>query len=228
MSCKLSRLTPLLFGFLMVCGSALAKGPDPCLSSATILDQNSLPVEGTGTWLSCPQGDGAHFSEVTGWGAGLFHIRIECIDSSGPWPGILASDFWLIDCDPLADLSLCGGAASSNADSVANSQGITTMSATTLAAGGCADGLAVVVMGFVLLDPNTGCTTAACLSVNVRSPDIDADGRVDLPDMAVFAAAYPPGPYGTCSDFDGNGIVDLVDLSVFADHFGPPGHACSP
>ena len=84
----------------------------------------------------------------------------------------------------------------------------------------------LVVMGIVLLDAATGCTTFMCLPVNVRSPDIDPDGQVNLSDLSIFAGSYPPGPYDTCCDFDGNGIVNLQDLSAFADHFGPPGHAC--
>ncbi len=227
MSRKMITLATLLLGGVAAYGSAIAHVIDPCLSSAIIVDQNGDPVAGTGTWLACPQGDGPQFSEVVGWGAGPFHIRVEVLDLNySPFPGIPATDLWLIDCAPPDELILCGGSASSNADSSTNGQGITTISTTTLAAGGCANGLAVVAQGFVLLDPATGCTTVMCFPVNVRSPDIDADGEVNLPDLAIFAGSFPPGPYDTCCDFDGSGVVNLRDLSAFAGHFGPPGHAC--
>lgn len=65
--------------------------------------------------------------------------------------------------------------------------------------------------------------TGLCPAPPNRSPDISADGVVDLVDLAVFALNYPPNPYAQCSDFDANGLVDLVDLSIFAQHFGHAG-----
>jgi hypothetical protein len=86
-------------------------------------------------------------------------------------------------------------------------------------------GLAVVVQGFVILDA-PACTDPTCLDVEVRSPDINADCVVNLIDLGLFAAGFPPQPYDECSDFDCNGVVNLQDLSNFAFHFGPPGHTC--
>ncbi len=80
MSCKMITLAALLLGVVAAYGSAIAHVLDPCLSSAIIVDQNGNPVAGTGTWLSCPQGDGPQFSDVVGWGAGPFHIRVECLE----------------------------------------------------------------------------------------------------------------------------------------------------
>lgn len=217
----------LLAGVLIASGTASAKGPDPCLSSAVIIDQNGDPATGTGTWLACPQGDGPSFSQIPGLGTGEFRIRVECLDNTGlPIPFIPASDFWLVDCNATNGLILCQGSLSSNADASSDAEGITYFSGTSLAAGGCADELFPVAQGFALLDPEKGCLTTLCLPVNVRSPDMDADGQVGLTDLSLFAASFPPGSYDTCADFDGNGTVDLVDLSGFADHFGPPGHVC--
>jgi Tol biopolymer transport system component len=55
-------------------------------------------------------------------------------------------------------------------------------------------------------------------SIIVRSPDIDRSGWVNLVDMSLFSAAYPPHPYHPCADFDANGSVTLGDLSIFASH----------
>ena len=60
---------------------------------------------------------------------------------------------------------------------------------------------------------------------NVRSPDIDVHGPsycvINVQDLALFAAGYPPQPYGLCSDYAVDfGVVDIVDLSLFALYYG--------
>ena len=77
------------------------------------------------------------------------------------------------------------------------------------------------------MDPATGCTTDLCKDIAWRSPDIDGSLEVNLVDLSLFAAGFPPQAYNTCADFDINGIVNLQDLSRFAFHFGPPGHICN-
>jgi hypothetical protein len=61
-----------------------------------------------------------------------------------------------------------------------------------------------------------------------KTPDLDGNGSVDLVDLALFAGAWPPGPYLFCADYDCNGLIDLVDLAIFAGHWlhvGPvPGY----
>jgi hypothetical protein len=171
--------------------------------------------------LVCPAGDTPSFLEQ-GW-----FLTIWVFDFGGNGiPGIPANDFWLIDCDPTADAALCGGSGSSNADSITNSDGMTTMSLTSLVGGGCADGMAVVAQGVVVADSSTGCTEVKCAPIWLRSPDIDGSLRVDLVDLSLFAGSYPPHPFDRCSDLDINGIVNLQDLALFAFHFGPPGHSC--
>jgi hypothetical protein len=181
---------------------------DPCRSTARV--EGVLPA----TWLACPRGDGQGLVERS------VSIRIAVYDPSG-WPvaGVPASDFWLIDCDPVNDIVLCGGSASCDADSATNAQGMTSFSTSALAAGGCADGLSVVVQGYVIEDSLTTCTTAQCLPLNVRSPDIDGDLSVGLADLVLLNAAYYPNPYDPCADLDGDGYVDLRDLSYFALHW---------
>jgi len=168
----------------------------------------------------CPEGDTESFIEQGWW------IRIEIVNGFGPVPGIDATSFWLVEvCDPARDASLCGGRTSSNADSATNANGMTTMSLTTLSGGGCADGMAVAVDGIVLLD-TLSCSVYQCLPIHVRSPDIDGNLIVNLVDLSIFSASYPPQPYSSCCDFDIDGVISLEDLSKFAAHFGPPGHQC--
>jgi len=96
------------------------------------------------------------------------------------------------------------------------------MSLGTLAAGGCADGLLLVVQGDALRD--SSCSDYLSIPVNVRSTDISGDLMVSLVDIALFAAGFPPQPYATCSDLNQDGGVDLQDLTIFAAHF--IGHSC--
>lgn len=227
--CK-SRLA--VFGLVAVLllafhGMASAGIVDPCKSYCELQAADGGPPSPPCCLFVCPQGDTPAFCNQPSTGNG-WRIRVCVFEADGtPVPAVPAADFWLIDCDPLADIALCAGSASTAADSVTNANGYTTLCGSVLAGGGCVDGLATVVQGFVLLDTLT-CTTPICKPINVRSPDISGDLCVDLIDLAVFAGSYPPQAYDACCDFDCNGIVDVVDLAQFAFHFGPPGHECSP
>jgi len=194
-----------------------AQIPDPCDFATVRLNAPVIPCP----LLACPQGDTPSFASQ-GW-----TIEVWVRDINGiPISGVPANDFWLIDCDPLSDASLCGGSASSNADHATNSNGKTTLSLSTLAGGGCADGISVVVQGIVLVDSLSACTTFLCLPINLRSPDIDGSLEVNLIDLSTFAASYPPAAFDRCCDYDIDGEVNLTDLAEFASHYGPPGHSC--
>lgn len=213
---RLAVLCLVAVSVLLVSGIANAGIIDPCTSywqlHATV---SPCPL------FACPQGDVDSFIAQGWW------IWICVLDANeAPVAGVPFSDFWLVDCDPVNDAILCAGGASSNADSMTNAAGMTTMSLSTMSAGGCADGMAVVAQGFVIEDSLTNCTTVFCCPINLRSPDIDGSLVVDLIDLTIFAASFPPNPYDTCCDFDLNGIVNLIDLTTFALHFGPPGHIC--
>ena len=188
---------------------------EPCDSSWE-LHASILPAP----LFVCPQGDTPSFLDQGWW------ISITVLDCSGsPVPGIPASDFWLIDVGQ-DDIALCGGVAAVNADSMTNSAGQTTMSLTNFVGGGCVDGLAVVVQGFVLTT-QPDCAVWKIEPIHLRSPDIDASLTVDIVDLSLFAAHFPPNAYAVCCDMNDDGIVNLVDLGTFAPHFGPPGHRCN-
>ena len=183
-------------GIVHPCSSTATSGPGPYCATA------------------CPQGDGDNLGDV----GGLITVVVK--DQTGaPIPGIPASDYWLIGCNDL--LALCGGSGSINADSASNSSGVTTIGGgQDLAAGGCDNGVQVVVQGTVLKDP-ADCTSLLCLPINVVSVDYNADLICDVIDFAIFGPAFPSPPqaYDACLDYNCDGIIDLVDFSIFGAHW---------
>lgn len=202
---------------VMFNGTANAGIIDPCVSYWELhASVTPCPL------FVCPQGDTDSFLDQ-GWWIWICVLDINAV----PVPNVPASDFWLIDCDPLKDAALCGGSASSGADSNSNSAGMTTMSQGGLTGGGCADGMALVIQGFVVKDSLTNCSTDECGAIALRSPDINGDLVINLVDLSNFSAGFPPNPYAPCADMNADGSVGLQDLSRFAFHFGPPGHVCN-
>ena len=91
------------------------------------------------------------------------------------------------------------------------------MSASSIMAGGCGDGIVPVVQGWILKDEPPDCNYY-CFPVHVRSPDFDATLTVDLIDLALFAQHFPT-PYDDCYDLNMDGILNLVDVAIFASHY---------
>jgi len=211
----MSKVVLFAASLLLVAGIASAGIIDPCAGDVTF---NGVEPA---CYFACPQGDTDSFYLQGFWWS--FTI----VDLVGaPVADIPGTDFWLVDCDPVNELALCAGSASSAADSATNSAGMTTMHDGSLSAGGYASGLSPVVQGFVLQDPGNACADY-CFDIEVRSPDNDASGTVTLVDLSNFAFAYPPKPYAMRADLNCDGLVNLSDLSRFAFHFGPPGHECN-
>jgi hypothetical protein len=211
----MSKVVLFAASLLLVAGIASAGIIDPC--GPPVIFNGVQPA----CYFACPAGDTEAFYLQGFW----FSFTINDL-AAAPVADIPGTDFWLVDCDPINDLALCAGSASSAADSATNALGKTTMSNGSLSAGGWADGLSPVVQGYVLEDPGAGCT-AYCFDVAVRSPDISGDGEVGLVDLSIFASAFPPQPFQTRADMDCSGIINIQDLARFAFHFGPPGHKCN-
>lgn len=219
---KLAVVCLLVVASLIVVNSTANAGIiDPCRSYWQ-LHANVTPCP----LFACPAGDTTSFLSFGWW------IELCVLDQDGVGiENVPPNDIWFIDCDPNADLNLCGGSASTAADSLTNAAGMTSMSLGTLAAGGCVNGLALVIQGFTVLDSTTTCTSDFCCPIWMRSPDISGDLVVDLTDLAVFGICFEVPhtvpPANPCCDFDLNNDVDLTDLALFAFHFGPPNHFCT-
>jgi hypothetical protein len=212
----LISLAAVVFVLVVLTGDTAFAQIHRCDSSAEIVLQGAtgphVPL------VACPQGDTDSFMQQ-GW-----YIRIQVVNSI-PIPNIPAWDFWLVDCDNFGGTDAvipCGGSVSSNADSVTNAEGYTTMSQTTLAASLCGiglgqshDGLLVIVQSEWIADPDD-CQTPLCLPIRVRSVDLSGDGYISLSDLSLFASGYPPNPYETCTDYNQDGANSLSDLSLFA------------
>lgn len=201
------KVLSLAAALLLVASVAFGGVIDPCASTA----------ESTGGCLMvCPAGDGDLMSDVGG------EISITVIGTDTfPIEGIPGTDFYVIDCDPVNDMVLCGGSASSGATGATDATGWTEMIGD-VAAGGCADGLAVVVQGWVIED-FPACDAATCLPFEVRSPDMNGDLVVDLQDFGDFGLAYPPNAPNDCADFDCSGAINLQDFGIFGLHYK---HSC--
>jgi len=225
----MSKVVFLAASLLLVAGIAFAGIINPCGSPVT-----ATLTGATQCYFACPKGDTQTIQAAGFW----FSFTIN--DAAGaPIPAISGVDFWLIDCDAVKDMFLCAGSASSNADSSTSSspsllyRGKTSMSVTTLAVGGCVQGLSPVVQGVVLQQPGTiPCSTPVyCFNtIKVRSCDLNGDLLLNGSDVGIFANAYPApgggGVYNTCADFDCSGAINSQDLARFAGHYGPPQHKC--
>ena len=198
--------------FMLIAVSASAGVIDPCRSSVVF---NGTAPE---YYFACPQGDTGSFLDAG------FSFSVRVVDWTGnPIAFIPKNDFWVIDCDPARNLSLCGGSASSSADSSTNALGRTTIGRTALAAGGCANGVSVVCQGSLIGPGVPSPCSPVCVDVRVRSADQNRDLTVDLADVSVFATYYPPAPYYECADLNSDGRVSLSDIARLAAHFG---HRC--
>lgn len=220
---KLGLIGLTLLLVVSLSGGAAAQ-VDPCASGV------ALAGPGPFCFPACPRGD-----SLTPLNFGWF-IRIVLVDAGGSViPGILPSDIWLEDCDPVNTpiIPCLGGQGASSADSATGANGQTTMSLRPFAASGCGgagsaidpgDAVRVFVQGTALQNPAAGCTDL-CLPVEVRSLDLVSNGILDLPDLSLFAQAFRGTIPGECSDFTCDGVVGLSDFAIFAIHY-QAAHAC--
>jgi hypothetical protein len=167
----------------------------------------------------CPRGDFESIGE--GCGSGDDYIWVELIDANScPMVGVPVTDFWMQAIDQDEQLCLCTG--SLVADSVTNSQGRTTFSGP-IAAGGCAvHGLYLVARGIVIIEWPY-CVDTAVRDIVIVSPDLTADCRVNLSDLAVFGFSYNKNlgdpEFNTCCDYNDDDKCNLSDFAWFAEHY---------
>jgi hypothetical protein len=230
---KLMALTLFGAAMLMVAGGAFAGIIEPCstVASLTIIGGGSPPAKK----FVCPDFDVVlNGHPITQLDQGSFtnpgfRLSVTVKDGTGAGvPFVPGPDFWFIDCDPLNDIYLCQGSASAGADSATNANGETTIGNTVPRLGGCANGLLVVVQGFIIKDAGDNCNDQ-CFDIWIRTPDLFpaagatvGNGIIDFDDYIEFSNGYPPLPPAKCQDLDLDGDVDFDDFVEFGNHYPSP------
>jgi hypothetical protein len=185
---------PLLAG-LLCGGRAVAGVPDAGLSTAT-----SQP----GTVYASPGAGGRPLLE-----AGCV-VTVTIRDGHGqPIAGYPFQDLWLDSASP-GDLGFCAGGSVADADT--DGAGRTTFSGSLRGGGFTQGGLRALVSGV----PISG---SPVLPIQVNSPDITGDLRVDLGDVGPFSSNLN-GTYNFRSDFFRDGVINLADVGIFSGHLG--------
>ncbi|MBK8167566.1 MAG: hypothetical protein IPK64_16600 [bacterium] len=156
-------------------------------NSATLL----VVPDGTGNPLTAARNPFGQIVDAT--------IHLQANDDSGPLQGVPAADLWLGAEDE--GLVLCAGG--STADHATDALGHTEWTRPLLAGGHSQAPCHVYVNGHGV--------QAGVLALKFNSPDIDGNLRVDLSDVARFAADFV-GHYAFRSDLIRDGSVNLSDI----------------
>jgi hypothetical protein len=110
-------------------------------------------------------------------------------------------------------IALCQGG--SLADASTNTAGATTFSGAFSAGGFTQAGLQVYLAG----TPVIGGGSNGVLAIDVNSPDITGDLRVNLADIGEFGLDFG-GAYSFRSDFQADGVINLADVGELGIHNG--------
>lgn len=187
-------------GDLFVLGEQSVRHYEPeCCPGGWIFFESSWARSDGGNVYVSPRGTGPSLASV---GATVeVYLDAGCGDSAiANYP---FQDIWLDDAGD-GGLALCTGG--SVADANTGADGRTTISGS-LFAGGATAAMLVYIAGSALSsDP---------LDIQAVSPDMNGDLRVDLQDIAAFAATYF-GVYDSRADFDFNGVLNLGDIGILA------------
>jgi hypothetical protein len=212
----------LLFSLLLIFAtSAFAGDVDDCKSQVgTSCPDSTMRIS------CCPQGDFGFFSTACLDDTEDGYVWVLALDSDSLGiADIPTTDYWINACVDTLELCLC--ASPIVADSMTNSEGRTTISGR-LAVGGCVDlgGVYIAIQGKQVLE-EPGCVDPICLDIQIISPDLNRDCKVDLADLTFFGLSYnldegedPPGnkKYDTCCDYNHDDKCNLSDLVFFGEH----------
>ncbi len=210
----MARLAFILFLFLIV-SVVFTVEPAENVGAGVVDPCNSVATAPSGVLFSCPAGDGDALA------ANGLTISVTIRDNvNAPIAGILAADIWVIGCNDL--LALCGGSGAISASGPTDANGQTTITGR-LAAGGCDTGLRAVWQGVAI---GAGVCADPCLTIKVRSCDINGNLVTNLTDFAIFGTGYtsPPRSYNECIDYAAPfGTVTLPDFARYGSHSA---HSC--
>jgi hypothetical protein len=166
---------------------------------------------------NCPAGDFELVANGCGT-PGASSIEYQLIDVNGnPVIGLPTTDIWFRPASPTEVLFFKPNMPVTDIPSNLAGRTWTTIA---LSAGGCA----TLGLQCLVLDPVTSGVVVlqnppALNSIIFKSPDLNADGIVNLSDLASFGTAYGPLPYNQCCDYNDDGVVNLSDLAFFGTHY---------
>lgn len=193
-----------------VASFAMAGVPDLQNSSATTY---SGPA-GTPVMFNIPNGAGSAFTAAsTLSGTVDATITVTLLDGGmNAVVGFPYEDIWLESFDGAQEYAFtpCVGGATADASTDANGQ--TTFSFP-LSAGGASQANSFVMV-------NGGAIDNGGLALWHFSPDINADGVVDILDLPEFAGDFFGGLNPFRSDFQYDGVVDILDVVKLAQGYG--------
>lgn len=169
-------------------------------------EYNSTATSNAGHLLVTPDGNGPTLAQED------LIITVQLLDANGdPVAGYLRGDIWWGD--PTGGVVFCAG---SEADTHTDADGVTHFTGAPCGGGWTQGGMRVYADSVAILGGPTG----GLLPIDVNSPDINGDLKVDLVDLGSYATDYLDPGYQFRSDYNGDGVEDLRDVGVFASHFG--------
>lgn len=225
--CPMPRAALTVLLLLSPCFASAAPGAGIPLS---VGDDNSYVTtnwgQGDYTLTCLPDGSGAPLSLARDSAGNhvdcTIHVYLRSL-TNVPYVGVPAELISVRAGHLTNGLYGCGAVAAgdhiilAHADRPTDGNGYTTISGP-LAVGGCTaaypDGLVLIVEtpgpGGAIDGPHG--------TLGIISPDLFADGVVDLSDVSLFSTLF--GGYDGRADFDANGVVGLSDLVVFSEAVG--------
>jgi len=201
-----------LFACVLIIGAAsFATAGVPDLENTTASRAYGGPE--TLSLFNVPNGSGKAFSQAflpALAGNADATISMTLRDGLGlPIDNYPFEDMWIESGD--GGMVACGGNAV--ADLTTNAAGYTEW-ALPMTAGGYSEALTFVSINGDYLTSNAG------IALNFNSPDINADGAVNLSDGGFFSTDLFVGPYNYRSDYNFDGALNLTDGGFLASAIG--------
>lgn len=201
---------------LFVAGCCLLPAFASAISGVPSLNESTATIAYTGpgvpTLLVVPDGGGNPFTEARDEAGNPVDATISMYlrDGAGsaianfPW-----EDIWL----QVDDGGMVACRWGINPDNNTDQTGMT-LWVFPAAASGYSESVVWVMVNGSALTSNNG------LPLSFNSPDIDANGLVNLADIAILAGDFYSGQTPFRSDFFRDGVLNLADIHLFAVHFG--------
>ena len=204
----LRKLMGVFMVALIVCAASLATAGVPDVTQCTATRAYTGPERCV--LLNVPDGNGAPFTAAVKVGGGMEDATITVIVKDAAGAAIVNypfEDIWVESVG--GGMVPCTGGATSDASTDVNGM---TQFQTPLQAGG-----SDLTDTVVLINGNA---IGGTVLVSYNSPDLDANGAVNLTDVQFFASDFYAVSYAFRSDLFFDNIINLSDIPVMASSVG--------